>query len=101
MSEKSLMHQQNLVWQVKDSSVSPDSFESVATVLLDRLPFRTFTIKLKCGDLLEIDHALALHLVEGVAVFSSPGSIPIMFDFDSVSQVIDAPASDVPDGSSR
>lgn len=76
--------------------MSADHFEILFKLLLRRRPFRPFTIRLKCGEQFEIDHARALKMIRQIAQFAAPGSIPVFFDADSVSTVIDAPAGDIP-----
>ncbi len=71
--------------------MSPENFDIVIRVLLGRRPFRAFTIKLLSGEVFEVDHSRAIYLLQGVIVFNSPGTIPIMFDHQSVGHVIDAP----------
>jgi len=71
-------------------------FEQTLDELLSRKPFRVFTIEMHGGRQIEIDHAGVTALRVGVAVFLSPGGAPIYFDHDSVNQIYDVPASDVP-----
>jgi hypothetical protein len=78
--------------------MSDNHFSAVIEVLKDRLPFQIFTVELKSGPRLEVDHFGALMFLSGMAVFSLPGGIKILFDAESVSHIIDAPASDVPNG---
>jgi hypothetical protein len=75
--------------------MSADHFEIIMELLLERQPFRAFTVRLKSGERLEIDHPTAINVIGNVAVFNSPGLVPNYFGFDSVSNIVDAPARDV------
>jgi hypothetical protein len=75
--------------------MSADHFEIFMEELLGRRPFRAFTVRLKGGEQLEIDHARAATLVGSAVVFTGPGSIPIYFDHDCVNCIFDAPVSDI------
>ncbi len=72
-----------------------DNFDSALERLLLRQPFTPFTVALFDGTRFEIDypHATLYRPGLGKAIFMSPGGVPIYFDHDSVSQIIDAPAS--------
>ena len=63
-------------------------FEETLGVLLDRRPFRPFTIALVNGDRFEVDHPRALSLRGGGAVYITPGSAPMIFDNEGVNQII-------------
>lgn len=69
-----------------------ENFRQVLLALLHRRPFKPFTVELKTGTRFEIDHADATVIREGVAIFIAPGFVPTYFDYDSVTQIIDAPA---------
>ena len=45
------------------------------------------------GEQIEIDHARALIVRDGAAVFLGPGGVPHLFDHESVNQIIVAPAN--------
>ena len=64
------------------------TFDDTMRAFRDRKPFRPFTVAMVDGDRLEIDHAGALVVRDGVAVFVSPGGAPVIFDHEGVSQVI-------------
>lgn len=76
--------------------MSADHFEIIMGLLRGRRPFRTFTVRLKSGERFEIDHPRAIRLVGSFGAFAAPGSIAIYFDHDSVSDIVDAPAGDIP-----
>lgn len=78
--------------------MSSDNFNVLLQSFIERRPFYAFTVELHGKRRLEIDHADALILSEGIAMFTASGKIPIWFDHESVNFIIDAPASDVPDG---
>jgi hypothetical protein len=73
--------------------MTADNFASVLDGLRQLQPFRVFTVELHGGRRFEVDHAGALIVRDGVAVFLAPGGVPIWFDRESVSQIIGAPAS--------
>ncbi|MFI5454179.1 MAG: hypothetical protein ACHRXM_01890 [Isosphaerales bacterium] len=73
--------------------MTQENFDQVLDGLRQLQPFRVFTVELHGGRRFEIDHAGALVVRDGVAVFLAPGGIPIWFDHESVNQIIGAPAS--------
>ena len=73
--------------------MTPEIFDALLESHLSRTPFRVFTIELQGGKQFEIDHPRATVLRNGVAVFIAPGNVPVWFDHESVSQVIEAPAN--------
>ena len=72
--------------------MTTDNFRKVLLAMMRRKPFTPFTIELNTGDRIEIDHPEATVIREGVAVFIGPGFVPVYFDHDSVTQIIDSPA---------
>jgi len=64
-------------------------FDSFLIALLDRKPFRPFTVELIGGDRFEIDHPRATVVRDGVAIYVRPGGIPVYFDHDSVLKIVD------------
>jgi len=40
------------------------------------------------GDRHEVDHPDALAVRDGLALFAGPGNVPVIFDHESVSQII-------------
>lgn len=76
--------------------MTTENFTKVLTAMLDRKPFKPFTVQLHDGERFEIDHPKATVIRQGVAVFMAPGPVPIYFDHDSVVQIIDSPASSAP-----
>jgi hypothetical protein len=73
--------------------MSPENFDALLEKHLSRTPFRVFTIELHGGKRFEFDHPRATVMRDGNAVFIAPGGVPAWFDHESVSQIIDAPAS--------
>ena len=70
--------------------MTADNFNTVLGALRETRPFRVFTVELHGGQRFEIDHPGALVVRDGVAVFLAPGGVPILFDHDSVTQIIRA-----------
>ena len=73
--------------------MTSEHFEQVLGELRARTPFQVFTVELHGGRRFEVDHPGVMFFREGVAVFLAPGGIPIIFDHDSVNQIIAAPAN--------
>jgi hypothetical protein len=53
-----------------------------------RTPFRPFTVVTVSGQRHEVDHPDALAVRGGVALFVGPGSVPVIFDHESVDEVV-------------
>jgi hypothetical protein len=73
--------------------MTADNFDNMLQALQLRQPFTMFTVELHGGRRFEVDHPRALVVRDGVAVFIAPGGIPVLFDHDSVNQIIVAPAN--------
>ena len=73
--------------------MTADNFSNVLEGLRQLQPFRVFTVELHGGRRFEVDHAGALVVRDGVAVFLAPGGVPIWFDHESVNQIIGASAN--------
>ena len=69
-------------------TMTPDHFDRTLRALQRRKPFRPFTVELVSGDQFQVDHPEALVLRDGVAVFIAAGGTPVLFDHESVSQMI-------------
>lgn len=65
-----------------------DIFDQTLKTFKHRRPFRPFTVVLMDGDRYEVDHSEAVVVRDGVAIYVAPGGIPVIFDHESVSQVI-------------
>ncbi len=68
--------------------VPPDHFDQTLNAFKNRKPFKPFTVALVDGDRFEVDHAGALVVRDGVAIYVAPGGVPIIFDHEGVSQFI-------------
>jgi hypothetical protein len=79
------------------TTVTEDNFVALVDLLREREPFRPFTVELKSGMLLEVDHPGAIDVASGFAVYTAPGSVPIMFDHECVSHVFGCLVVDIPD----
>ncbi len=65
-----------------------DTFDSAIRAFKHRTPFRPFKVALVNGDRLEVDQPDALAIREGVGLFAGSGGVPVIFDYEDVSQVI-------------
>ena len=72
--------------------MTAENFENSLRALSEAIPFRLFTIELKSGLRFEVDSPSALAMRGGVAVFVSPGGVPILFDHETVSMLFPAKA---------
>ena len=70
--------------------MTAENFDRILQTLQQRQPFQVFTVELNGGHRFEVDHANALVIRDGVAVFIAPGGIPIWFDHESINQIIGA-----------
>jgi hypothetical protein len=64
-----------------------EHFDRTLTAFKRRSPFGPFTVALVNGDRIEVDQPDALLVRDGVAVYVAPGGVPILFDYEGVSQV--------------
>ncbi len=67
--------------------MQPALFDETLGAFRKRAPFRPFTVALVNGDRFEVDHADALVVRDGVAIFVAPGGTPVVFDHEGVSQI--------------
>ena len=65
-----------------------DTFDNTIREFKYRSPYRPFTVAMVNGDRLEVDRPDALAIRDGVAIFAGPGGVPVIFDYEGVSQVI-------------
>lgn len=63
-------------------------FNATFLAFKHRVPFRPFTVTMVNGNQFEVDHPDALSVRGGAALFLAPGSIPIIFDHEGVSQIV-------------
>ncbi len=76
--------------------MTADHFEETLDVLTSPRPFKPFTVELNTGQRIKIDHPRALSSRGGHAIFTSPGGVLVMFDHESVNQIINAPVHSAP-----
>ena len=72
-----------------------EHFEKALLTMLDRRPFKPFTVELNNGERFEIDQPEATVLRQGLAIFMAPGPEPIYFTYDGVAQIVDSPGSSI------
>jgi hypothetical protein len=65
-----------------------ETFTETIRAFKNRAPFRPFTVVTIGGSKYEVDHSDALAVNDGVALFAGPGGVPVIFDFEGVSEVI-------------
>jgi hypothetical protein len=68
--------------------MTSDHFEQLLAALLDRSPFRPFTVELVNGERFEVDFPRAMVVRDGVAVYLQPGGVPVWFDHEGVANVL-------------
>ncbi len=76
--------------------MTAETFDELIDKLCSRQPFEVFTVELNGGKRFEIDHPRATVVRDGRAIFIALGGVPVWFDHESVSQIIEAPANAVP-----
>ena len=69
--------------------MTSEHFDQLLIALNEREPFRPFTVELIGRHQFEVDHRFAMVVRDGVAVYLKPGGIPVWFDHDSVTQIVD------------
>jgi hypothetical protein len=69
--------------------MTSEQFDHVLIGLHQRRPFHPFTVELVSGHQFEVDHPHAMVIRDGVAVYLKPGGVPVWFDHDSVTQIVD------------
>jgi hypothetical protein len=69
--------------------MTAEHFDHIFAALRDRSPFHPFTVELVGGHRFEVDHSNAMIVRDGVGVYLRPGGIPVWFDHDSVTQIVD------------
>jgi hypothetical protein len=65
-----------------------ETFTETIRAFRNRQPFKPFTVATVSGGRFEVDHPDALAVRDGVALFAGPGGVPVIFDHESVSEVI-------------
>lgn len=64
------------------------AFDQTLNALKSRTPYRPFTVVLVNRDRFEVDFPGALLVRDGVAVYLGPGGVPVIFDYEGVSQFV-------------
>jgi hypothetical protein len=72
----------------KVAVMDPEKFTEAVRAFRARTPFKPFTVATVSGNRYEIDFPDAIVVREGVAIFIGPGGVPVLFDHESVSEVI-------------
>ena len=75
--------------------MTAEIFETTIDALMALRPFKPFTIELNTGQRIEIDGPGTLLWKDG-AVFKAPGGPLVIFDYESVNQIINSPAHSAP-----
>ena len=65
------------------------SFTNVVNRLRNASPFQPFTIRLNDGSHFEVDDPNVIAAHEGSALGWLPGKVPIWFDHDAVSRIVE------------
>lgn len=65
-----------------------ETFTATILAFKHRAPFRPFTVVTVSGNRHEVGHPDALAVNDGVALFAGPGGVPVIFDFEGVSELI-------------
>jgi len=64
------------------------TFAGTLKAFKHRTPFRPFTVVTMSGQRHEVDHPDALAIRGGVALFVGPEDVPVIFDHESVDEVV-------------
>lgn len=65
-----------------------DTFTASIRANKQRVPFHPFTVVTVSGSRYEVDHPEAIAVRDGLALFAAPGNVPVIFDYQGVSEVI-------------
>lgn len=65
-----------------------DVFTGTIQAFKQRTPFLPFTVVTLSGDRHEVDRPEAVAVRDGLALFAAPGGVPVIFDDESVDEVI-------------
>lgn len=77
--------------------MTAEHFHATIQAMVSQRPFQPFTIELNTGQRIEIDSPGALLWNEtDAAIFRSPGGPLVVFDHDSVNQIINDLARSAP-----
>ena len=77
--------------------MTAEHFEQTLEAMMAERPFKPFVIELNTKQRLEVDHrgALLWNPVD-TTIFRSPGGPLVMFDHESVTQIVNSPAHVAP-----
>jgi hypothetical protein len=70
--------------------MTKENFDAALETFFDVRPFQVFTVILKSGKQLEVDHRLSLSNRDGFAVYVGPMKAITVFDHDSVERFINS-----------
>ena len=73
------------------SAMHETTFANTLRAFKQRTPFRPFTVVTMSGQRHEVDHPEALAIRGGVALFVGPGNVPVIFDHESINEVVGDP----------
>jgi hypothetical protein len=73
---------------VRSAVMDRETFTETIRAFKHRTPFRPFTVVTISGSRYEVDHSDALAVNDGVALCAGLGGVPVIFDFEGVSEVI-------------
>jgi hypothetical protein len=65
-----------------------DTFTVTIRAFKHRTPFQPFTVVTVAGSRHEVDHPDTLAVNDGLALLAGPGGVPVIFDYDSVREII-------------
>ncbi len=64
------------------------TFTGTVRAFKQRTPFQPFTVVTVSGQRYEVDHPEAIAVRDGLALFAAPGDVPVIFDYQGVSEVV-------------
>ena len=76
--------------------MTAEHFDETLGVLMSRQPFQAFTVELVTGQRYEVDGPHSTAFKDGAAVLLAPGGVPVFFDHEGVSQIINSPSHSAP-----
>lgn len=65
-----------------------DTFTETIKAFKHRTPFQPFTVATVIGNRYEVDFSDAIVVRDGLAIYVGPGRVPVIFDYDGVSEII-------------
>jgi hypothetical protein len=71
----------------QDFAMNADQFEQTIETLLERRPFRKFTVELSQGDPVEIDQPRMIAMRDGTAACFTSGGRPFWFRYSDVTRI--------------